>query len=301
MRMSSGAATEYEKPRSGKSSCIDETPRSSRTASTRTSFAASCGSTTAKSPRSRRVCTPGKRFAERSKEIFAGGSRSTAIALPLLCRSAASSAECPPAPKVASSTVSPGRTPSDSRTSAARTGTWSVAFGCKTFGNMLRTPFDLCKLAAPGVAIPDLEVVVDTRDDDVAAELRVLQQRGRQADPPLLVELALCCAGEEEALHPAALLAQRVERCQTALDEMIPVLTRVREETSVHAAGHDDAAFERLPKAGRQGEPVLVVDRVLMFTEKHRWGGPLLTTFPHDKPRSPTCPPLGRGTVLSVG
>jgi DNA-binding transcriptional regulator/RsmH inhibitor MraZ len=29
----------------------------------------------------------------------------------------------PPAPKVASSTVSPGRTPSDSRTSAARTGT----------------------------------------------------------------------------------------------------------------------------------------------------------------------------------
>src|SRR4051812_2134037 len=165
---------------------------------------------------------------------------------------------------------------------------------------MLRTPFDLCKLAAPRVAIPDLEVVVDTRDDDVAAQLRVLQQRGRKADAPLLVELALRCAGEEEALHPAALLAQRVERCQTALDEVIPVLARVREEASVHAAGHDDAAFERLPKAGRQGEPVLVVDRVLMFTEKHRWGGPLLTTFPHDKPRSPTCPPLGRGTRLSV-
>src|SRR3954452_6912030 len=67
MRMSSGASTEYEKPRSGRSSCIDETPRSSRIASTCTSFPASCGSTTAKSPRSKRVCTVEKRFAKRSK------------------------------------------------------------------------------------------------------------------------------------------------------------------------------------------------------------------------------------------
>ena len=42
MRMSSGASTEYEKPRSGRSSCIDETPRSSRIASARTPLSASC-------------------------------------------------------------------------------------------------------------------------------------------------------------------------------------------------------------------------------------------------------------------
>ena len=42
--MSSGASTAYEKPRSGRSSCIDETPRSSRITSACTPFAASCSS-----------------------------------------------------------------------------------------------------------------------------------------------------------------------------------------------------------------------------------------------------------------
>jgi hypothetical protein len=59
---------------------------------------------------------------------------------------------------------------------------------------MLRTPFDLGELEPPGGAIPDLEVVVDTGDDDVPAELRVLEQRARDTDPPLLVELRLCGA-----------------------------------------------------------------------------------------------------------
>src|ERR671939_1582051 len=117
-----------------------------------------------------------------------------AISFPSPRRSAASSAAWPPAPKVASITVRPGRTARLSRTSVARTGTWSVALGCKTFGNMLRTPFDLCQLAPPGVAIPDLEVVVNARDDDVAAQLRVLEERGRDPDAPLLVELRLRCA-----------------------------------------------------------------------------------------------------------
>jgi hypothetical protein len=49
--------------------------------------------------------------------------------------------------------------------------------GCKTFGNILSTPFDLGELALPGGAVPDLEVVVDPGDDDVAAELRVREQR----------------------------------------------------------------------------------------------------------------------------
>src|SRR3954451_10020985 len=290
MRMSSGASTEYEKPRSGRSSCIDETPRSRRIASTCTSFAASCGSTTAKSPRSKRVCTVENRFAKRSKYAWAVGSRSTAISFPRPCRSAASSDECPPAPNVPSSTVSPGCTARDSRTSPARTGTWSVALGCKTFGNMLRTPFDLCQLAAPGVAIPDLEVVVDSRDDDVAVELRVLQERGGETDATLLVQLRLGCAGEEEALHPAALLAQRVERPEPALDEHVPVGARVGEETAVHAARHDDPAREALAEASRQREPVLVVDRVLVFTEKHLGPFSFSTTLPHDKPRFPICP-----------
>ena len=122
MRMSSGASVLYEKPRSGRSICIDDTPRSSRIASASTPFSASCSSTTEKSPRRKRVWAP-MCLATRSKYSRAPGSRSIAISLPLPPRSAASSAAWPPAPKVASTTVCPGLTARSSRTSPARTGT----------------------------------------------------------------------------------------------------------------------------------------------------------------------------------
>src|SRR4029077_19013079 len=130
------------------------------------------------------------------------GSRSIAISFPLPRRSAARMAAWPPAPNVASTTVSPGRTARHSRTSSARTGTWSASLGCKTFGNILSTPFDLGELALPGGAIPDLEVVVDPGDDDITAELRVLEQRGRKAHSPLFIRPRLAGAGEEVAAHP---------------------------------------------------------------------------------------------------
>src|SRR5580765_2361347 len=109
---------------------------------------------------------------------------------------------------------------------------------------MLRTPFDLGELEPPGGAIPDLEVVVDAGDGDVAAELRVLQQRAGDPDAPLLVELCFRGACIEEALHPAALFAQRVERREAALDERGPIARRIREETAVHTARHDDPLGE---------------------------------------------------------
>src|SRR5690349_16337267 len=167
---------------------------------------------------------------------------------------------------------------------------------------MLRTPFDLCELAAPGVAIPDLEVVVDSRDDDVALELRVLQERGGQSDASLLVQFRLRCAGEEEALHPAALLAQRVQRGEAPLHERGPVVARVRVQAPVDAAGHDNPLRERLPESGRQREAVLVVQRVLVLSEKHPGAlgiaKPHCPTLPHDKPQFPTCLLLRKGYTL---
>ncbi len=112
---------------------------------------------------------------------------------------------------------------------------------------------------------------MDARDGDVAAELGVLQQRGGDPDAALLVELRLRRASVEEALHPAALLAQRVERRETALDERRPVARRVGEEAAVHTARHDDPLREGLPKAGRKREAVLVVKGVLVLAKKH-WG-----------------------------
>src|SRR5436305_4876947 len=216
IRMSSGASAAYENPRSGRSSCIEETPRSSRIASARTPFPASWGRTTPKSPRRSRAFT-GVRFATCSKYVRAVGSRSIAINFPLPRRSAARMVACPPAPKVASTIVSPGRTASDSRTSSARTGTWSASLGCKTFGNILSTPFDLGELALPGGAVPDLEVVVDPGDDDVAAELRVREQSRWDAHAALLVRGRLVGAGEEVTVEAAALHAQEVERGESRI------------------------------------------------------------------------------------
>src|SRR5438067_901610 len=264
MRMSGGASAAYENPRSGWSSCIEETPRSSRIASARTPFSASCGRTTLKSPRRSRVFAV-VRFASCSKYVRAVGSRSIAISFPLPRRSAASSAAWPPAPKVASITVSPGSTARQARTSSARTGTWSASLGCKTFGNILSTPFDLGELALPGRAVPDLEVVVDPGDDDVAAELRVGDQRGRQAHAPLLVRRRLARAGEEVTLHPPTLLAQRVERGEGRVAVPRPAVRRPRPETALAAARDDDAVLERLPELRRQRQTVLVVDRMLVL------------------------------------
>src|SRR5437899_5903231 len=250
MRMSSGASAAYENPRSGRSSCIEETPRSSRIASARTPFPASWGRTTPKSPRRSRAFT-GTRFASCSKYVRAVGSRSIAINFPLPRRSAARMAACPPAPKVASMTVSPGCTASDARTSSARTGTWSASLGCKTFGNILSTPFDLGELALPGGAVPDLEAVVDPGDDDVAAELRVREQRGRDAHPPLLVRRRLAGAGEEVAMHPPALLAQRRQGGELRVAVLPKGVRCPGVDATVEAPRDDDAVVERRPELRR--------------------------------------------------
>ena len=125
----------------------------------------------------------------RSKYVRTPGSRSIAISCPSPRRSSASRREWPPAPKVPSTTVSPGWTARSSRTSSASTGTWSAALLCKTFGNMICAPFHGRQVDPPRLAVPDLEMVVDARHDDLPPELGALEQRRRHEHPPLLVEL----------------------------------------------------------------------------------------------------------------
>src|SRR6476469_11224836 len=214
MRMSSGASTAYENPRSGRSSCIDETPRSSSTTSARTPFAASCSSVVENSPWRRRALTPVPRR-KRSKNGATVGSRSIAMSFPEPCRRPARSDEWPPAPNVASTTVSPGRGARLATTSSARTGTWSDSVG-KTLGNIFRAPFDLVQALTPFRAVPDLDVVVDTGHGHLAAEARMLDQGRGQDEPPLPVELALCGTGEAMPLQAARSLGERIEAAQAS-------------------------------------------------------------------------------------
>src|ERR687887_371412 len=266
MRMSSGASTAYEKPRSGRSICMLETPRSRRTASASTPLSASCERTTPKSPRRKRACTPALR-SKLSKYGRTLASRSIATKRPLPSRSAASSRACPPDPKVASTTVWPGRTARSSRTSSAKTGTWSVLLRCKALGNKLHAPLDLFQLFAPGGAVPDLDVVPHPGDDDLAAETSVLDEGRRQHDAPLLVQFRLCSAREHEAAHLPCLAAERVEALQAGRHEGVPVLAREHEQAPVHAARDHDAIAQRLAELGRKRESILVIEGVLVLAE----------------------------------
>src|SRR5215211_316082 len=291
--MSGSASTEYEKPRSGRSICMLETPRSRRIASARTPFPASCPRTTSKSPRRKRVCARQPAWNCR-KNGRASGSRSIAISFPRPASSPHRSDACPPAPKVASTIVAPGSTARCSRISSASTGTCSVLFGCEAFGNKLGTPFDLVEVLAPGGAIPDLEVVAQTRDDDLAREAGALDEKLGDHHAPLPVEVRLRRAGEEEAAHLARLTAERVQTGQAALDKAIPAVPRVDDETAVHPATDDEPVREGLPELGRKREAVLVVESMLVFAEEH--GGhscllPLYPTLNHDSPLGKTAGP----------
>src|SRR5579884_3330422 len=278
MRMSSGASTAYEKPRSGRSICIDETPRSSRITSARTPFEASCPSTAENSPWWRRAFTPVSRR-KRSKNGATVGSRSTAISFPSRRSRCASRVAWPPAPKVPSTTVSPGRGSRFATTSSARTGTWSVSVG-KTLGNIFRAPFDLVQLCAPGGAIPDLEVVGHPGHRHLACDSRRLEQRGGHHHAALLVELEPSGAGEEVPPQLASVGRQRVDRLDP-LGEPPPFGLRPRVEAAVEAAAHDDPILERPAELGREREAVFLIQRMLVLTPQH---GPLRTTLTHFPP-----------------
>src|SRR5262245_59778289 len=243
-----------------------DTPRSSRMASASTPFEPSCERTTDSSPRRKRAWTPASR-SKLSKNGRTVASRSTAMKRPLPCRPAARTRAWPPAPNVASTTVSPGRIARSSRTSSARTGTCSVLLRCKALGNKLHTPFHLFELFLPRSPVPDLDVVTDPGDDDLFPEPCVPEQRRRHHHAPLLVELRLGRSREHVAVHLSGLLAERAEALEPGSDEGIPVVAGEHKEAAVEASRHDDAALEGLAELGREGEPVLVVESVLVFAE----------------------------------
>ena len=83
------------------------------------------------------------------------------------------------------------------------------------------------------------------------------------------------------------LLAERIQRGESRLDESIPILTTVGLETPLDASRDDDALGEGFAKLGGKGETVLVIDRVLVRSEEHLRPGialPLFPTLPHANP-----------------
>jgi hypothetical protein len=112
-------------------------------------------------------------------------------------------------------------------------------------------------------------VVTKPGDDDLTSEARVLGKRGRHHHTPLLVELGLGRACEDEAAHLPGLFRERAEALHASSDELVPVRARVHDKASVHAPRHDHLVGQRLAKLRREREPVLVIDGVVVLAKKH--------------------------------
>ena len=95
----------------------------------------------------------------------------------------------------------------------------------------------------------------------------MLDKRGRHHDAALLVQLRLRRTREHEAVHLAGLTAERVEALEPGSDELVPPLAREDGQAVIHAPRDDDPSAERLAELGREGEPVLVIEGVLVFAE----------------------------------
>jgi len=141
-------------------------------------------------------------------------------------------------------------------------------------GTCSRTPFDLGELAVATRAIPDLEVVLDSRDNDVAARaLRCSSTRSRNPNPDMLSSSP--STARLDVAWSGDFRAQRVEIRETRLDASSS-RRGDRRTTPVEAAAHCSASVG-MTKAAGSVRRLLVIDRV-RINENIR-GGPLSTTY----------------------
>src|SRR3954447_21777449 len=155
--------------------------------------------------------------ASSAKRSSAAGSRSIAMSSPPGPRRSAIRRAWPPPPKVQSTAISPGCGSRRSTNSPARTGTWvmdistSMAEGGGDVGQLVA---ERGVVGAPGAAIPDLEAVAGAGDDDLLAQLAVLQEEAGDHDAARGVELGVEGVGAEEAVELARLVGKRVNALQ---------------------------------------------------------------------------------------
>src|SRR5512140_2628609 len=149
-------------------------------------------STSAKLPWYSRVSHGAARSTSR-KYSATLGSRSQAMKRPSLPRRSAIAAAWPPAPKVQSIATSPDAGRSSSTSSSRRTGvcasTISYSLSRKLVSGCISPLLQLGQVLAPGGAVPDLDVVLDSDDGRLPADAGELQQPRREGHSALAVRL----------------------------------------------------------------------------------------------------------------
>src|SRR5689334_21387680 len=250
-------------------------PRSMSTTSACRPSACRVSSPVAKSVRMKRA-RQGSVAASSAKRSSATGSRSSPMSSPSGPRRSAIIAACPPPPKVQSTATSPGRGSSSRRASSASTGTCCAVMSSrltKGGGDVEDLVGERVVVGRPGVAVPDLQALLGARDRDLFSQAGVLQELGRDHHAPRAVELAREGVGGEVGAQLAGLRRERVEALERAAHALLVLLGRPDLDALLDALGDDDAVGQGGTELGRDGEPVLRIQRVVEGAAESHWGG----------------------------
>src|SRR5436190_2075166 len=114
--------------------------------------------------------------------------------------------------------------------------------------------------------------VVGDADDDAGAllERSVVHQVLRNPDPARGVEGLVVRAPMEAAPHHPALAAEGVELAKNLLLEPGELSVRVHLDAGIESGGENRTLGERRPEAGRDRDPILVVEAVLVVAAKRQ-------------------------------
>ena len=127
---------------------------------------------------------------------------------------------------------------------------------------------ELVGVRGPALGVPDLDVVADADHLARAAQVGVVDQVLGEPHAAGRVERLVGGGGVEAPVHHPALLAEPVEVGEKALRPVFITLRRVELDAGVEAGDENDPVGERPAPAGRDREPVLGVEVVVVLTAK---------------------------------
>src|SRR5215210_6101842 len=215
--------------------------------------------------------------ASSSKCSSATGSRSMQTSVPVGPIRSAIRRAWPPAPKVQSTTLSPGAGAVSSISSPARTGT-CTRFMSRRMAKALRHLPDLgvesLLLLLPALLRPDLEMVAHAHHDDLLLDPGVREERRRQRHAAARVQLDLEGVALVEARQLAVLGPHRVQVAESALDDRLVRLGGPHRDAGLRVLCENGSTGEGRAEAGRNAEPILYVQRMLEVAPKRQCSCP---------------------------
>src|SRR5665647_3120399 len=163
---------------------------------------------------------------------------------------------------------------SSSSSSSRRTGVWARAISysrscmlvCGSIGLLLQAGL----VVSPGGAVPDLDVVLDADDADLAVDAGEPEMLGRHRDATLPVELLKHGVTRREAHEVAALDAARGDALHLPLEVLLELLGRIPVEAVLVALGHVDTVGERRSQARGDGDAILRIEREVVLPHQDR-------------------------------